>query len=540
MEYLYSLTVALFLTIALIPLMIRVSASLGLVDDPSAERKVHTTSMPRTGGLGIIIGAALPITFLLPFDGYLVNLFLGSVIIVFFGLLDDRMELGYKYKLFGQSLAAVVVMSGGVVIAEFPFFGFEQAPVWVTYPVTFFFLIGVVNGVNFSDGLDGLAAGTSIMALLLIFLLAIQSENMEVALIALTIVGGVLGFLRYNTFPANIFMGDAGSQFLGFIIACLAICVTQADQSPFSTLLPVLILGIPIMDILQVVPVRVHKKLPLPGPDKEHFHHQLVKLGFRHIEVVGIIYVLQTALMAGAFWLRYETDLVVALFYAGFVSLILSSILLANIGNWQFHADVNSQEQGERRNSFLRRFDWYFQHSARLLAVFLGGFYLLLAAYFYQGLIGWVAAILVLLFTLAAGLFLSKSANAPFIFRFVLYVVCVLFAYEIVASDLTQSVQYLINAYLFAILLALVLAIRMTRKKEFSLTTQDLLILIVVLLIPLLPFEALDQYAVGQMALIVAVLMYASEYVLNRATRLVALSSACAIAATSILFFVGS
>ena len=355
MEYVYSLSLALFLTIALIPILIRVSWRLGLVDHPTAERKVHTNAMPRTGGLGIIIGAALPLFFLLPIEGYLRYLFLGCAITIFFGLLDDRFELSYKWKILGQSLAAIAVMSGGVVMHQLPFFGFDDAPVWLSYPITFLFLVGVVNGVNFSDGLDGLAAGTSIMALLLIFVLALQCEDTAVALISLTLVGGLLGFLRFNTFPANIFMGDAGSQFLGFITACLAIIVTQSETSPYSVWLPVLILGIPIMDIVQVIPVRIHKKLPLPGPDKEHFHHQLGKLGFRHVEVVAVVYLLQTILMTGAYLMRYESDLAVAVFYTTFVVTILGALLFANAHNWQFRERQRRNTKRERRNRYLRR-----------------------------------------------------------------------------------------------------------------------------------------------------------------------------------------
>ena len=533
MEYLYSLTVALFLTIALIPLLIKVSWRLGLVDDPSAERKVHSTAMPRTGGLGIIIGAALPLAFLMPWNTYLIHLAVGCAITIIFGLADDRVELNYKWKLFGQSLAAVVVMSGGIVFNQFPFFGLADAPAWLSYPFTFIFLVGVVNGVNFSDGLDGLAAGTSIMALLLIFALALQSDNGALALISLTLVGGLLGFLRYNTFPANIFMGDAGSQFLGFVIACLAIAVTQSETAPYSVLLPILLLGIPIMDILQVVPVRVHKKLPLPGPDKEHFHHQLGKLGFRHVEVVTVIYLLQTILMSGAFWLRYESDFAVACFYASFVILSLGALLLGNHLNWQFRQKHRVQSAPERRNKYLRRLSWYFQYSPRVIALLLGVFFVA-AGYYLAGKDGavefGVVQYAIVLSTLVASFFIVRYNYAGIIFRVILYVASVVIAYFLAQSDLAPDELLWLSAYMALLIGCLMVAIRMTRRQEFSLTTQDLLILLVVVLLPLMPFDILDQYAVGRIALIVAILMYTSEFILNRATRTVAFTSACAVA----------
>lgn len=541
MEYLYSLSLALFLTIALIPLLIRVSARLGLVDQPTAARKVHTSAMPRTGGLGIIIGAAIPLLVLLPLDGYLRNLFVGCAIIIVFGLLDDRFELNYKWKLFGQSLAAIVVMSGGIVLHQFPFFGLSDAPVWLSYPVTFVFLVGVVNGVNFSDGLDGLAAGTSIMGLLLIFTLALQSENAPIALMSLTLVGGALGFLRYNTFPANIFMGDAGSQFLGFVIACLAIAVTQSDSSPYSPWLPVLILGIPIMDIVQVIPVRIHKKLPLPGPDKEHFHHQLGKLGFRHVEVVAVIYLLQTILMAGAFWLRYESDLVLALFYSAFVVTILSALLVANANQWRFRERHRQQQaaKGERRNKYLRRLGWYYHNSARFIALLLGIFFIIAGWRIgdHSGLAlaggGLVAALAIAFIAIV-----FKFGSA--LFRVVLYSACAFFAWRIADSHMVLEQEYWLVGYMLVLVICLVTAMRMTRTQEFALTTQDLLILLVVVLAPLMPFDVIEEYAIGGIALIAAVLMYTSEFVLVRATRMAAFSAACAIAGALLVLSSGN
>lgn len=542
MEYLYGLSVALFLTIALIPLLMRASSRLGLVDEPGPERKIHTTAMPRTGGLGIIIGVSLPLLFLLPLEGELLYMLTGSAIIVVFGLVDDRVALGYKWKLFGQSLAAIVVMSGGIVVHQFPFFGLSDAPVWLSYPVTFVFLVGVVNGVNFSDGLDGLAAGISIMALLLIFLLAVQVANFSLALISLTLVGGVLGFLRYNTFPANVFMGDAGSQFLGFITACLAIAVTQSETSPYSTMLPVLLLGIPIMDILQVVPVRAHKKLPLPGPDKEHFHHQLGKLGFRHTEVVALIYVLQAVLIAAAFWLRFESDLAVAMFYSFFVITILGALLFGNHHHWQFRARHRKAASIERRNRYFRRLGWYFHNSNRVIAAMLGLFFLV-AGWLLDGHANWDSGIIevgVLLAALALGFFLSRFDSSKSIFRMILYASSALFAYRIFDADLTPVRQYALIAFLAVQLVCLLLAIRMTRSQEFSLTTQDLLILLVVLLMPLLPGKVVGEFAIGGMALVIAVLMYTSEFLLSRTTRAVAVATACAIAGSVFVLIVGN
>lgn len=524
MTYLYGFTVALFLTIALIPLFMRISSKLRLVDDPTADRKVHEKAMPRTGGLAIILGSFLPLLFLLDYDKSLIYLFFGCGVIILFGLIDDRIELNFKWKLLGQSLGVILALCGGLVFHRLPFFGLSDAPAWLSYSITFLFFIGVVNGVNFSDGLDGLAAGTSIMALLLIFALAIQSENFSVAIISITIVGGLLGFLRYNTYPAHIFMGDSGSQFLGFIIASLAVIVTQSETSPFGSMLPVLILGIPIMDIIQVVPVRIAKNLPLPGPDQEHFHHQVWKLGFRHYEVVAIIYVLQSVLMMAAFTLRYESDFLVSLFYTCFVVVSLSPILLGQLIGWQFREKYRRGDGFERRNKLLRRMTWFYKNSAKIVSISLSFFYIFLgwqlraSSESTAGLAVGVVVIAII------GLF-SCHRRPKLACRFILYGGSVLFSFLIAQFSSDGKLENWVNIYLFGLLVTLVLSIRMSRKDDFSLTTQDLLILLAVILMPLLPFSALDQYSISKMMLTMAILIYSSEFLLSRGVRTVAVAA---------------
>ncbi len=515
MELIYSFTVALFLTIALIPLLIHFSAKLRLVDDPGAERKMHDKVMPRSGGLAIILGAFIPLAFLLPVDGNLRYLFIGSAIIIIFGLLDDRAELNYKWKLFGQSLAVFVVMAGGIVIHKIPFMGLDAAPVWLSYPLTYIFLLGVINGVNFSDGLDGLAAGTSLLALGLIALLAFTIGNTAVALIALTVIGGVLGFLRYNTFPAQIFMGDAGSQFLGFIIACLAIVITQSKASALNPFLPVLILGLPILDIIQVVPVRIKKGLPLPGPDKEHFHHQLVKLGFRHYEVVAVIYLLQIIMMGSAYFLRYESDILILVFYLTYLLVVLGAIYYANVIHWQLRGIQKTFDVKERRNKILRKMNWLHFHSAKMIEITIALF-LLIAPFllsFVSKDFGRTAFILAAMLAFSALLFRHSSALLA---RLSCYTASVFVVYMLSQDVAGAKYEAFIDGFMIFFGVFLMLAIRTTRREHFRLDTQDLLILLMVIVVPQLPFDSIDSMSVGHIALRLAVLMYGCEYLLAR------------------------
>lgn len=517
MTLIYSFTLALFLTIVLIPFLIRFSAQFNLVDDPGADRKIHDTVMPRSGGLAIILGVFLPLAFLLPMDGYVPYLIAGCIIIIGFGLLDDKVELNYIWKLFGQSLAIIVVMFGGIVAYELPLFGLGDAPVWASYPLTFFFLLGVINGVNFSDGLDGLAAGMSLLALATIAVFAVITDNHTATLLALTVMGGILGFLRYNTFPARIFMGDSGSQFLGFITACLAIIVTQAETSALNTFLPVLLLGLPILDIVQVVPVRIKKKLPLPGPDKEHFHHQLVKLAFGHHEVVAIIYVLQLVMMGGALWLRFESDLALIVFYSAYLVSVLGTLYWANIVGWKAR-DVAPGQQRDRRSRFFHSLTWIHLFGPLVILVLLGSFFIAIPLL----LEGMGAQFSVVALALAVVLttlsFLYRSAFALWA-RVSSYSVSVFIVYLLGTQGAYGIQGYIIDGFLLCFAIFLALAIRTSRKEHFRLDTQDLLILAMVIIVPLLPIDALDEFAVGQIALRLAVLMYGCEFLLARGER---------------------
>ena len=324
--YLYGFFLALFASLVLIPILMKYANRLRLIDNPvGSSRKLHKKPMPRSGGLGIIIPTAMAILIVLPWDDSVFSFLIGSLIIISFGLLDDITELNPAQKLIGQALGVTLAMAGGMVIVDVPFL--TSYPAWVSYILTFGFVMAVINGVNFSDGMDGLAAGTALMALVVIFLLALDAGNDQVAIIAVTICAALVGFLRFNTHPATIFMGDAGSQFLGFSVAWLAITLSQSATSELTTLLPLLILGIPIMDVLQVIPVRIKKKLPLPGPDKEHFHHQISKLGFPQQGVVAIVYLLQLVLLSGAYALRHGPDILVLCFYTCYLILVLGPVV---------------------------------------------------------------------------------------------------------------------------------------------------------------------------------------------------------------------
>jgi UDP-GlcNAc:undecaprenyl-phosphate GlcNAc-1-phosphate transferase len=353
------------------------------------------------------------------------------------------------------------------------------------------------------------------LALVLIALLAWKVGDQTSAIIALTVVGGILGFLRYNTFPARIFMGDSGSQFLGFITACLAVTITQSESSALNPFLPVLILGIPIMDIVQVICVRIKKGLPLPGPDKEHFHHQLVKLSFQHYEVVAIIYVLQLILMSAAFLLCFENEATLFLFYASYFAVVIGAIYIAHSTGWRMRVSGGLEDGRERRNELLRKMDWFYNHSGHMTEVLLAVFYVLVTWLVYPVAGSFQSSALIVAVVLFVCLLFGRQWPA-LLTRACCYSTSVLLMYLLTQHAAVESIMPIINGYLVAMVLFLVVAIRMTRRAEFSLDTQDLLVLLLVIILPQLPISGLDESAIGSITLQLAVLLYGCEFLLGK------------------------
>lgn len=336
MEYFSSFLLSMFITIALIPILKANAIKMKTIDMPN-PRKVHRLPMPKIGGIAMALGIA-PSLFFAFKSHFMLATVIGSTIIFCFGVLDDIKDLGYKAKLVGQLSAAILVVTyGGVRIK---FLG-ELLPVGtvlpdiIAIPLTVFFIVGAINAINLSDGLDGLAGGISLLTFVAIGIFAYSAHNFFVTLMAVSIMGAIFGFLRYNTFPAEIFMGDCGSQLLGFLSAVLALQLTQGDYS-LSPVLPLIFLGFPILDTLTVMVERISKRKSPFMADKNHFHHKLMKLGFYHTESVLIIYVIQSSLIAMAFlsWHQHD-DWALLGFYAAFSILTLSFFLWAESKAWR-------------------------------------------------------------------------------------------------------------------------------------------------------------------------------------------------------------
>jgi UDP-GlcNAc:undecaprenyl-phosphate GlcNAc-1-phosphate transferase len=290
------------------------------------------------------------------------GLLLGLLVLVLFGLWDDRVNLGYGAKFAGQVIAVGICMSvGGIHIGNLAFGVVGAVPPVVSMLITFVFLIGITNAINLADGLDGLAGGMALLCLCAIALFSVASGNTAVTAIALIEAGAVLGFLRFNTHPARVFMGDCGSQMLGLSVGALALLATQGETSALSAALPLLLLGLPIMDTLAVMLTRIRAGRSPFAADRNHLHHRLLGLGLAHREAVLLIYVLQVALVLLAYFLRFELDSEIVLAFCLFAAVVFGLLQWTTRSGWRLR-------QIERATS-IRSYINGFQAAARIPAL---------------------------------------------------------------------------------------------------------------------------------------------------------------------------
>lgn len=278
------------ISLACAPLAIRLAYKVGAVDRPD-ERKVHARTMPRLGGLAIFIAFIVAVAAFSDLQGSVLGIVLGGSIIFLVGILDDIFQLSPGVKLAGQCLAAAAAMRFGIQVHFLtnPFDGMLELG-YLSIPLTFLWIVGVSNAINLIDGLDGLAAGVSGIAACSMGVVALLQSQTGAAVAAFILVAAIAGFIPYNFYPAKTFMGDGGSNFLGFCLACLAVLGTAKSATLIFLFVPIVILGIPILDTFFAIIRRINKHAPILMPDKDHLHHRLMAIGMSHRRSVLIIY----------------------------------------------------------------------------------------------------------------------------------------------------------------------------------------------------------------------------------------------------------
>lgn len=515
-ELFFSSMTALLVCMALIP-PLRLMAERFQVMDLPGERKVHAHPVPRVGGLAFAVGACASIAWWAPKDATTFSVLGGCLIIVAFGVWDDRVDLGYRTKLVGQLLAALAVVWGGNIwFTTLPFLPDMEAPAWAGMFVTVVFLIGVSNAVNLTDGLDGLAGGLSFLTLSGIAYLAYLSSDSTVLILTVPFLGALLGFLRYNTYPARIFMGDGGSQLLGFMMGVLAVLLTDSSRGPFSPSLALFLLGLPFLDTLGVTGQRLAEgRSPFIG-DRAHIHHKLLRFGFTHYEAVTVIYLIQAGMLGVAYLLRWQSDQLILPLYLALAVSVLTLFIAAGRG---LLPTLAAREGHVLSNAAVTRFvngPWLTDVPIQFLAVAVPLF-LIALVFLPSNVPNDVGYLSIALFGVVLIGLSCSSRIAPYFVRGGLYVGTTFLLYVCDGSRTAavSAVATAHNAFFIVVAVMVLLSLRFNRENRFQTTPLDYLMVFLAVTFPLLPEVSARISHLGVFAAKLLVLFFSFELLLH-------------------------
>ena len=315
------------------PLVRQFAYTIGAIDVPQDERRMHKTPIPRLGGLAIFLGFLTATLLFVKIDHTLRGILLGAVVIVVLGVIDDIVRLPAWIKLLVQIGAALIPVFHGVVIERFsnPFIFDSEAYLHLgplSIPLTVLWIVAITNSVNLIDGLDGLAVGVSAISSLSLLIISLVLIQPDIALIMAALAGACVGFMPYNMNPAKMFMGDTGATFLGFILAAVSVTGLFKFYNIISFAVPFLILALPIFDTVSAIFRRMIRGKSPMAADRSHVHHRLIDMGFSQKQSVAILYTLSSVLALSAVVLTTSGEIKSMLFIlAVIVALALSSKL---------------------------------------------------------------------------------------------------------------------------------------------------------------------------------------------------------------------
>ena len=275
----------------------------GWVATPSQERHLHSTPLPRLGGVAIFISFSLSLLAAAALTSFipslhstfslktLLTILAPATLIFLLGIYDDLYSAGPYLKFAVQAVAATALFAGGLRILDIPvLFGHHQLPVFIALPLTILWVLAITNAFNLIDGLDGLAAGSALFSTLVTFVVALLSGQSLITMMTIALAGAILGFLRYNFNPATIFLGDSGSLFIGFLLSALALAGAQKAPTIVAVAIPVVSFGLPILETALSILRRLISGRPVFTADREHIHHKLLQHGLSHRQVVIVLY----------------------------------------------------------------------------------------------------------------------------------------------------------------------------------------------------------------------------------------------------------
>ena len=518
MLFLTTLLTSIIITIAIMPYSREIAVKLQAMDEPG-RRKVHSHIMPKCGGMAMAVGAFLPIMLWAPKLPFIKGLMIGALIIVIFGVADDIKDLSPNIKLLGQIMAALVItLVSGIKICNLGSLlpdGMILSD-WIAIPLSVFVIVGVTNATNLSDGLDGLAGGIALLIFLCIGYLSVSQKDWVMAMVSIAIGGSVLGFLRFNSYPAQLFMGDAGSQLLGFVAVVLLIKLAQ--QSPdISAFLPLIILGIPILDTLTVMVKRLAAGRSPFSADRNHFHHQLLEIGFFHTEAVLSIYLAQSLLILFAIEYHDANDWFLLAIYLVFACITLGLFQIVQRKGYRLNRD-GMIGLTKKRLQPLKERGYLIKISFRTVKIGVPVLFLFNALF---PLVGndkyFVLKSSLLLLLIVAWFFNSNPSNK--LVKIAMYLVTPFIIFKCdqwLYASVNHSFVMIYNSLYLLLLAAVILTVKLTRRSNgFKGSTLDFLVIFVIILIPNLPGAALKGYIMGLVAVKIVILFYSYEVLIG-------------------------
>lgn len=374
-SYLILFTMALFLALVLTPAVRRWAMAWGAIDLPDSRRRIHQRPTPRLGGLAIYLSfvvalLCVPLLGTLVSQGFrrnwtqVVALLAPATLVFLLGVYDDFRGANVAVKFSAQMVAVAILYLCGFQInsVSLPFGGSWEIPIMLSFPLTALWVVGITNAFNLIDGIDGLAAGASVFALLSLFVCSLSQDHPAISLMSIVLVGAVMGFLRYNFNPATIFLGDSGSLFLGFMAAALSLASAQKGATIIAVAIPLVSFGLPVVEVGVSMARRFISGQSLFQSDHQHIHHMLLGRGLNQRQVSILLYgVCALFSLFGLMLLNPQRNTMALIFFVMGVGIMLG---VQHLRYAEFDALKHKIKQGVARKRHALAFNARFLRSS--------------------------------------------------------------------------------------------------------------------------------------------------------------------------------
>jgi UDP-GlcNAc:undecaprenyl-phosphate/decaprenyl-phosphate GlcNAc-1-phosphate transferase len=524
----YIFMTALFASLIMVPFLHRWGMERSVVDSPD-ERKLHQHAVPRLGGISICMAFLFSILVYVDLVRELRGIMAGALIVFVTGLVDDLYGISSRRKFFGEICAVLTTMMVGhlYIWTLGDLFGAGEIvlPIWIGLPFTLLAVIGVINAFNLIDGLDGLAGGVSVISLVAFSILAFQAGFNQVVLLSAALLGALLGFLKYNFYPARIFMGDAGSLVVGLVIGFLAIRLTQVSGSHIQPIVPLLIIGLPVADTVLVMFRRILSGQSPFIADRGHVHHKFLAIGFEHRYTVILIYGISLLCAACAVFFHNSPAVFLLGGYLAVCICFYGAIRILRINPGLTRIFGKDSAIGIRESAIYRKFaDRVAVVIPLLLQMCIMAYLTLAATTCSVGRGPFLHLALIFLAACIALLFLTRDSGNPFLLA-MYYGVAIVMAYAVNHLSHTQILLGIPVSLMGNILPVCMAVCALTRylfrrDNEFFLTSLDYLLLglslfLVVVAPQMTTFMSLSEVVVHGIILFIAIKVVAEQRKFN-------------------------